>query len=174
MIDTRQVTGWFDAHAAALVLYARQWLRDPSQAEDVVHDVFVRLIAQPRAPEDPAAWLFRAVRNAAISASRSVFRRRRREARVGGWQREWFEHRVDDLIDANDAQIALELLDTTAREIVVLRLWAGLGFQQIAELTGCSVSTAFERYRQALRAMRQQLETGRCRSTNTTNNSTST
>jgi RNA polymerase sigma-70 factor (ECF subfamily) len=162
MIDSKQLSALFDAHAAGLVLYARQIVADRAAAEDVVHDVFVRLIGLPTAPDDPKAWLFRAVRNAAISQTRSTSRRRRRESGVSGARHEWFEHRVEDLIDAASAQRALESLPPQLREVVVLRIWAQLGFQQIADLLGLSVSSAFERYQTALSMMRRKLETPRC------------
>jgi len=55
-----------DEHAAALVLYARQRCANP---EDVVQEAFLRLVEQRQAPDSPAAWLFRVVRNLAVSAS---------------------------------------------------------------------------------------------------------
>lgn len=58
----------FDAHAAALVLYARQWCAG-AEAEDVVQEAFLSLSQQPALPEHVAAWLHRVVRNAAISAA---------------------------------------------------------------------------------------------------------
>src|SRR6478735_4651906 len=64
-------------HAPALRLYARQW-RDGG--EDVVQDAFVRLAQQSPAPERPAPWLFRVVRNAALAVARAQTRRGRREA----------------------------------------------------------------------------------------------
>jgi RNA polymerase sigma factor (sigma-70 family) len=157
VIESKLIVGWFEAHAAALVLYARQWLSS-GEAEDVVHDVFVRLIAMECSPDDAKAWLFRAVRNEAISKSRSFWRRKRREANVSRDRREWFEHRVDDLIDAAAAQRALANLSNEQREVVVLRIWAALAFQEIADLVGVSVSTAFERYKMALGLMKSQIQ----------------
>ena len=61
---------WFDAHAASLILYARQWL-DRSAAEDAVQEVFLRLLAlRGREPANVRAWLFASVRNEAISQQR--------------------------------------------------------------------------------------------------------
>ena len=158
MLDSQFIVGCFQAHAGALILYARQMLRT-GEAEDVVHDVFVRLIALDRPPDDARAWLFRAVRNEAISKSRSFWRRKRRESRIASSERrDWFEHRVEDLIDADAAQRALANLSQEHREIVVLRIWAELGFAQVAELVGVSVSTAFERYKAALSQMKSQLQ----------------
>ena len=46
-IDPAKMGSWFDAYAGRLVLYARQWL-EAQWAEDVVQDVFIRLMAQSR------------------------------------------------------------------------------------------------------------------------------
>src|SRR5438067_6411661 len=78
-MDAGRLDALFDACAAGLVLYARQWLDRP-EAEDVVQEVFVRLFARggPE-PPDARAWLYVAVRNASISAARGRRRRQSRE-----------------------------------------------------------------------------------------------
>src|SRR3954447_21439208 len=76
----------FDEHAAALVLYARQWSDRP---EDVVQDAFLALARQAVRSESVVPWLYRTVRNGSISASRGDSRRRRREASFSG-QEAWF------------------------------------------------------------------------------------
>src|SRR5438270_6898133 len=68
-----------DEHAAALELYARQWCAAP---EDVVQEAFLKLVTQRRMPRNVVPWLFRVVRNQAISVWRSVQRRRRHETRA--------------------------------------------------------------------------------------------
>ena len=75
MIDPAKLALWFEAHAAVLVLYARQWL-DRGRAEDVVQEAFVRLMAQRTDPNNVRAWLHATVRNAAIDEARAVSRRR--------------------------------------------------------------------------------------------------
>lgn len=147
----------FVAHGPALLLYARQWLDRPA-AQDVVQDVFVRMIASGRMPDDPRTWLFRCERNAAISAGRSQTRRSRRERAVGLKSSGWFVPRIDDRIDAQAAQRVLEQLPAAQREIVTLRIWSGLTLAQIAEVTGSAISTVHDQYRAALTEMRQRLE----------------
>ena len=66
-----------DQHAPALVLYARQWCAAP---EDVVQEAFLKLVAQRQPPDNPLAWLYRVVRNGAVSAARTARRRQRYEA----------------------------------------------------------------------------------------------
>jgi RNA polymerase sigma-70 factor (ECF subfamily) len=50
----RRLAELIDAHAPALVLYARQWCAAP---EDAVQAAFCKLAAQRSPPDDEAAWL---------------------------------------------------------------------------------------------------------------------
>lgn len=154
----------FDAHGARLVLYARQWL-DRSEAEDVVQDAFISLLTAHQQPEHAKAWLYKAVRNAAISAVRSGGRRRTRERFIALARGELFEHKVVDLIDAAAAEKALATLPHTQREIVVLRIWGQMTLSQVAETVGLAVSSVHDAYRSALSALRQAMEKP-CRNTN--------
>src|ERR1041384_1252304 len=124
-IDPAKLGSWFDAYAGRLVLYARQWW-EAQWAEDVVQDVFIRLMAQLREPDNVKSWLFTAVRNAAISAFRSESARRNREQKVAGEGREWFESQPADLLDAAAAESALSKLPAREREVIVLRIWGQL------------------------------------------------
>ena len=155
MIDPADVTRWFEAHAAPLVLYARQWLAG-GLAEDAVQEVFVRLIAQRRPPDNVKAWLFRAVRNEAISHWRSSHRRDERERRLATNER-WFEPSGAEPIDAQTAAETLHRLPHDWREAVVLRIWAGMTLQEISDLTGTPLSTVFHHYREGLRALREKM-----------------
>ena len=66
-----------DEQGAALTLYARQWCDAP---EDVVQEAFVHLAYERPVPSNIVGWLYRVVRNGAISAARI---RPARTARVG-------------------------------------------------------------------------------------------
>ncbi len=155
-VSPGQLGDWFDAYSDAMVLYARGWL-DAARAEDVVQDVFLRLMSRRHGPENPKAWLFRSVRNAAINEARSQKRRRKREQTKAAGQRAWFESRFEDLIDAQAAQDALTALPTEQREIVVLRIWAGMTLQETAETVDRPISTVHSRYGAGIKAMRERM-----------------
>jgi RNA polymerase sigma factor (sigma-70 family) len=148
----------FDEHAAALVLYARQWSDAP---EDIVQDAFVALARQDSEPERMVAWLYRVVRNGAIDASRQSLRRRRRERRAADREAapggSWFAA-TDDRIDAERASRLLADLDLETREVIVARLWGGLTFEEVARLQGCSLTTAHRRYQAGLARLHARLE----------------
>ena len=157
MLGPEILSRLFAAHAAGLTLYASQWL-DRAAAEDVVHDVFLRLMEQEREPTSAKGWLYRAVRNAAISAIRSPSRRRTHEASAASHQSEWFVTSDDDVIDAARAQEMLQSLETDQREVVTLRIWAQMSFKEIAAVVDLPLSTVFDRYRSALDEIKRKLE----------------
>jgi RNA polymerase sigma factor (sigma-70 family) len=142
-----------DKNGPPLVLYARQWCGIP---EDVVQEAFLKLLGLGKPPRDVVPWLYRVVRNQAIDASRMADRRGRREAAAGSL-RPWFVEAEADGLKANDAVAALERLPVDEREVIVARLWGELSFEQIAEVVGCSPSTAFRRYSAGIEALRKEL-----------------
>ncbi len=155
-IDPVSLGVWFDAYGPSLVLYARQFVA-PGSAEDVVQDVFVRLMAQRGRPENVKAWLFQSVRNAAVSWIRSRRRRAKYERAAGAARCELFRAAADDLIDAQAARKALQSLVRQEREIVVLRIWGGMTHKEIAEIVSLPVTTVFRRYGSALASIRKAM-----------------
>ena len=148
----RHLADLIDRHGPALVLFARQWCGAP---EDVVQEAFLKLVSLGRSPDDPAAWLYRVVRNAALDAAKADRRRQRREAVAHAGR--WFVEPEIDGLDAGRAVAALDRLPPELRETIVARLWGGLTFDQIAEVGGSSASTAFRRYEAGLAALRDTL-----------------
>lgn len=153
MIEAVRLSALFDAHAAQLVLYARQWL-DRQAAEDVVQEAYVRLMLQIAEPHNAKAWLFTTVRNEAISQVRSALRRRQREQDVT--RPDWFVP-GSEMLDARAAQDAMQSLPQPQREAIVLRIWGQLTLREIGSIMGCSISGVFEHYRAGLAALREQM-----------------
>jgi RNA polymerase sigma-70 factor (ECF subfamily) len=143
-----------ERHAAALVLYARQWC---AAAEDVVQEAFLKLVAQRPPPDNPVPWLYRVVRNGALSAARTQRRRQRHESAAAARAPAWFVADTDGS-DVEAATAALQALPLDEREVIVAHLWGGLTFEQIAGLAGCSSSTAHRRYVAGLAALRERLQ----------------
>lgn len=142
-----------DRHAAALELAARQWC---ACSEDVVQEAFLKLSRLDREPEHLAAWLYRVVRNAAVSAGRSERRRRRHEESAG--RACWFIEEGGAQLDAAAVTAALTNLPGDQRDVIVAHLWNGLTFEQIAEALEISTTTAHRRYAAGLTELRSRLK----------------
>lgn len=153
-VGPEQLTRLLDEHGHALVLYAQQWCDTP---EDVVQEAFLKLVRQRAAPDSAVGWLYRVVRNGAISASRSAARRRHHEAAASHRDEPWFQPPQADRLDAATATLALRQLPIEQRETIVARIWGGLSFEQIAKLTGSSTSTVHRWYQAGLAALRERL-----------------
>lgn len=141
-------------HGAALQLYARQWADSP---EDCVQQAFIDLATSSETPSNPVAWLFRVVRNRAISQMRSRIRRRERETDVAITSQDLFQQNMHNELDPEKLSQAIQSLHDTVREIVVARIWGQLSFEEIGVLVDCSSSTAHRRYSTGLNELRKTL-----------------
>src|SRR5262245_9315903 len=132
VMDPELLGALIDRYSAALVLYARQWCAAP---EDVVQEAFMKLVQQREQPLQPGAWLYRVVRNGAISQARAARRRQTHEARAAERTATWFIPPDDPTgLDVARVTAVLAALPDEQREPIVAHLWGGLTFEQIAEL----------------------------------------
>jgi RNA polymerase sigma factor (sigma-70 family) len=157
-MDSGELGRLIDRHSAALELYARQWCETP---EDVVQEAFLKLAGQGGLPENPAAWLFRVVRNGAMNAATAAKRRRRHETEAAAEVKTWLQADRDaadpDALDPAIASAELRSLPLEQREVIVAHLWGGLTFVQIGEVSGVSSSTAHRLYQAGLSTLRERL-----------------
>jgi RNA polymerase sigma factor (sigma-70 family) len=143
-----------DRHLPALTLLARRWSSAP---EDVVQEAFVQFARQRECPDDPVAWLYRVVRNEAISAGMAETRRRRHESAAAATGGGWFVDSPDVTIDSQTAAAALDKLQADQRDVIVAHVWGGLSFSQIAEVLDSSTSAVHRKYQSGLAALREHL-----------------
>ncbi len=143
-----------DEHGGALVLYAAQWTETP---DDCVQEALVELVKQPVLPRSPVAWLFRVVRNRAISQARAAGRRKKHERHAAALLPAWSQPAEEPPFSDKELAAAIDMLLPEHREVLVARVWGGLGFEEIAELIGAATSSAHRRYEAALANLRQVL-----------------
>ena len=143
----------YDEHGPALLAYARSIVRDRFTAEDLLHQVFLRLLQNgATVPTSPKACLAKAVRNAALNRRRN----QRREVVLGNME-PWFESPAA-LRDASLAlESALQRLPGNQREAVALHVWGEMTFAEMATVLSIPLNTAASRYRYGLAKLREQL-----------------
>ena len=133
--------------------------RSAELAEDAIHDAFVRLWRSARQPAgDLTAYVFASVRNAAIEVRRRQKRRVEQATPLFGCEA---AAATDDHATAERAAAArraVEALPLRPRQVVVMRLYGELTFQQIADALGEPLQTVASRYRRALERIRTELE----------------
>jgi RNA polymerase sigma-70 factor, ECF subfamily len=152
---------WFQRFGPRLLLCARQWVGRKSDAEDIVQDAFVRYWRRQRTVAgDALPLVLISVRRAAFDLARKDGRRAGREdraAREGEEGESWFESSVDSDDRRQALEAALRELPAEQREVVALRIWGELTFEQIAHQLAIPANTAASRYRYGLLALRKAL-----------------
>jgi len=150
--DGQDWAQWMQRHGPALLLYARQIVHDPALAEDAVQEGFVRFWLHRRKAPEPLGLLYAAVRSAALDSMRRRQRRNPREQAVARPEA-CFDVAAAQRESSADVEAALAQLPVEQREVVVLKIWGGLTFTQIAQAIGESVGTSASRYRYAMQKL---------------------
>ena len=156
-----------------LLRFIRRRVPDPADAEDILQDVFYKLVEANRLlmPIDHVTgWLFRVARNRITDFFRKKKPESFSEAAVAGEDDERL--RLEDLLPSPDAgpealfargllldelERALEELPREQREVFVAHELDGRSFQEMADETGISVNTLLSRKRYAVRHLRERL-----------------
>jgi RNA polymerase sigma factor (sigma-70 family) len=148
MVDPPTIEDVYRTEWAPLVRLALVMTGDRSRAEDIVHDVFVRL-ATRSIPRDPPTYLRRMV----VNAARDHHRRLRVERR--------FSHtplhpvlipEIDEVI------VALRRLPARQRHVLGLRYYADMSIEQISHLLDCPAGTVKSHIHRGIETLRKELQ----------------
>ena len=153
--------------------FIRRRVPDPEDAEDILQDVFCKLVEANRMlmPIDHVTgWLFRVARNRITD----LFRKRKPEcfSDTEVAEEEGELPRLEDLLPASDAGLeaiyarsvllaelerAVEELPAEQRAVFVAHELEGRSFKEIAAATGVGVNTLLSRKRYAVLRLRERL-----------------
>lgn len=156
--------------------FIRRRVRDATEADDILQDVFYEFVEAYRLPEtieQVSAWLFRVARNRIIDRFR-----KKKEQSISSMgedlDRDEDEYRLDLALPSMDAgpdavfarsmvlealQNALDELPENQREVFIAHEIAGNSFKQIAEQSGVALNTLLARKRYAVLHLRNRLQT---------------
>src|SRR4051812_46540260 len=140
----------YEAKAAELVLYGRALGLSHSEAEDVLQETFVALMALDETPRQPLYYCLRTFRNRALNYRRSLWRRVARELESV----RWFERSETETAQETEAMRCLAQLPAEQREVIVLKLWHQHTFDEIGQILEVSPNTIAGRYRYGLDKLR--------------------
>lgn len=154
--------------------FIRRRVPDPTDAEDVLQDVFYELVEANRLlmPIDHVTgWLFRVARNRIVDLFRRKKPERFSDARVTHENGELLE--LGELLPSPDAgpdavyvrnvlieelELALGELPEEQRDVFVAHELEGRSFKEMAAETGVSVNTLLSRKRYAVLHLRRRLQ----------------
>ncbi len=141
----------FDLTVPRLLRYSQTITRSREDAEDAVQAAIVRIVRNPQslaAVRLPWAYLLKMVRNETL---RILARKRPQGALTDGVaETNPAPGGLESAERDAEVQSALKRLPAEQAEVVILKIWEGLTFQEIASVTGESLNTVASRYRYAL------------------------
>ncbi len=170
----QQISEVVNREQSRLRNFIRRHVPDPGDAEDVLQDVFYRLVEANRLLmpiEHVTGWLFRVASNRITD----LFRKREPEnfSEISVADEGEDDLRFEDLLPSPDAgpdalyarnllleelKRALAELPTEQREVFIAHELEGRSFKELAEKTGASVNTLLSRKRYAVLHLRERLQ----------------
>lgn len=149
------VEALYEQYAESLYSYALSLLRNIEAAEEVVQNSFLKLVRSPEILDrarDVKPYLYAMVRNEVCN----YIRRGGEELLVDCYEGILFEEssREDEIL----LQQLVKELPEEQREVIVLKIYQGLTFREIAEIVSIPLNTAASRYRYAISSLRQKME----------------
>jgi len=154
--------------------FIRRRVPDPSDAEDIVQEVFYELVEANRLLmpiEHVTGWLFRVARNRITDLFRKKKPEALSDAALEGEDGELL--RIEDLLPSPDAgpealyfrnvlldelEFALGELPNEQREVFVAHELEGRSFKELSAASGVSVNTLLSRKRYAVLHLRERLQ----------------
>lgn len=143
-MDHRQVKIWYEQYKTGLFRFALSILKDTAAAEDILQEVFLRLLTGRHAPEPgkEQAYLYRAARNLCYDELR---RQKRHQSGIQSTA-EMESYAYIDLISP---------LPQKEQEIVTLKIVGGLTHREIGSIMGIGEQAAKKRYQRAIEKLRE-------------------
>lgn len=152
----------FRRHYRQMYRLAAILLHDDAESKDIVHDVFVRLMASPAQELDEdkaAAYLLTCVRNRCLN----VIRGRKIQERI---QRLYLLDIDTTIIHSDVTKEELKVLmegvsllaPPICRKVIEMHFREGLTFREIASRLGVSETTVYKHLRNALSQLRKHLK----------------
>ena len=150
---------WLREHGPRLLAFARQCAGRRADAEDVLQEAFLRFWQRRETAREPLLYLYRCIRNVAVDGARA---RGRRECRERDAARSpaasTMPHSLEQSELDGKIQEAVARLSAQHREVVALRIWSDMTFEQIAKVLSIPRSTAHALYGAAMRTLQSELE----------------
>jgi len=170
----RQISEIVAAERSRLGNFIRRRVPDPADAEDILQEVFYKLVEANRLlmPIDHVtAWLFRVARNRITDLWRKKKPETFSDAEIEDEHGELL--RIEDLLPSPDAgpealyvrsvlldelETALDELPHEQREVFIAHELEGRSFKELAAESGVNINTLLARKRYAVQHLRERLQ----------------
>lgn len=169
--DRAAISQLIDRHTHRVRDYIRMMVKDNDVADDILQETFikaVRVIDEGRYADTGKflSWVLRIAHNQVIDHFRSQKNAKTVSESDAGYNMlgtlRFAERTVEDAMISSqieeDVRRLIDRLPAEQREVVMMRYYSGLSFQEIADQTDVSINTALGRMRYALINLRKMIK----------------
>lgn len=153
----------YSRYAKRIAFYCTKMLSDPQRAEDIVHDIFLKIIEKPSFVDTQksfSTWVF----SCAYNACKNEYRRRQtkeiphQDIDEQLIQQTDFIHDADISLFKDLLEQSLDELSSEHRTVFILRYTEDFSLKEIADVTGIPEGTVKSRLYYAIKKLAQQLQ----------------
>ena len=174
--DARAFSTLVQRHRGPVYNFILRYVGQRQRAEDVLQETWLKVVRNSSEWEPRArftTWVYTIARNLCVDSARKESFRKADSLDAPASHDETDGRSKGDLVADESAQHpdraahnvrlrpmiekALESLPTEQREVFLLREYQGIGFKEIAEVTGVNENTVTSRMRYALEGLRKRL-----------------
>jgi len=158
--DVARLGELFERHERRLYNFCLRLTRDRAVAEDLVQEVFVRMLKYRhtfRSEAEFTPWMFAMARNAAVDQFRARPRLEVQEDPEAPEPAAPLEHPIEEMEKKERSELlqaALQRLPREKRELLLLARFGEMKYEAIGELLGVSVGAIKVRVHRALKELR--------------------
>ena len=169
--DRNAISILIERHSTRVRDYIRMMVKDNDVADDILQETLikaVRVIDEGRYTDTGKflSWVLRIAHNRVLDYFRAQKSSRTVSESDAGYNMlgtlRFAENTVEDKMVAEqieaDVRRLIDFLPEEQREVVMMRYYAGMSFQEIAEQTDVSINTALGRMRYALINLRKMIK----------------
>ena len=169
--DRSAISQLIERHSRRVKDYIHMMVKDRDVADDIFQETFikaVRVIDEGRYTDNGKflSWILRIAHNQVIDHFRAQRQNKSVSESEAGYDvlgtLKLAERTVEDAMVCEqierDVRALVELLPAEQREVVMMRYFSGLSFNDIAEQTNVSINTALGRMRYALINLRRMIK----------------
>lgn len=167
----RNITEVINTYSRRLLGFIRKRVDNPSDAEDILQDVFYQLVDNTQPIEQLTGWLFTVARNKITDRQRKhkpdlledLFGAE--DGEEWGWAELFFDEKDNPETEYLRSMFwealnaALDELPKEQKQVFVMNELEGIPFKDIAAQTGATVNTLLSRKRYAVLHLRERLKT---------------
>ncbi|MFC1586996.1 RNA polymerase sigma factor [Planctomycetota bacterium] len=162
-MDLTELEKFYLATRSHLLGYLRGYVRDVHTAEELMQQSYLELISRVNRGEtidNPGGYVYRAGRNAALN----YLKRKKMELKYNTYLRireQAKKYSVPEATDPGDwekLKVSIAALPSQQQEVLVLKVWHSMKFEQIAEVTASPLSTVLSRYQYAIRKLEKLID----------------